>query len=310
MSPSASAPSRAASRPRVDDALLVGLASRLTERDRFVIRLVFEHRVLTTAQIAEVGFDSLRRAEARLAQLHGLRVLERFRPFATAGSAPFHWVLDEAGAHLLAAEAGVEVGELAWRRDRSLALATSQRLAHTVGANGVFTALIAAGRRGGDLRLAQWWSERRCAAEWGALVRPDGYGVIEGHGRRVAFLLEYDAGTERLARLAAKLTGYAALAEAAGAPTWVAFAFASSRREAEARRVLAHPAVPVATAALAGGPDSAGRGPAGAVWLAVGRPGATRRHLVDLGPPGATAGRLGRTSGQAGSAELGQRPSW
>ena len=305
MTGSASSPSRVASRPRVDDALLVGLASRLTERDRFVTRLVFEHRVLTTAQIAEVGFDSLRRAESRLAQLYGLRVLDRFRPFATTGSAPFHWVLDEAGAHLLAAEAGVEVTALPWRRDKALALATSQRLAHAVGANGIFTKLIAAGRAQPDLRLVEWWSERRCAVEWGALVRPDGYGVLQDAGRRVAFLLEYDTGTERLARLAAKLTGYAALAQAAGAATWVAFAFTSPRREAEARRVLTHPAVAVATASLAGGP-----GPAGAVWLPVGRPGATRRHLVDLGPPGATAGHPGRTGGQPDSAGPGPRPRW
>lgn len=305
MTPSASRSSRVAVRPRVDDALLVGLASRVTERDRFVIRLVFEHRVLTTAQVAEVGFDSLRRAEARLAQLHGLRVLDRFRPFATTGSTPFHWVIDEAGAHLLAAEAGVEVSELAWRRDKALALATSQRLAHTVGANGVFTALIAAARARPDLRLVEWWSERRCAGEWGALVRPDGYGVLQDAGRRVAFLLEYDTGTERLGRLAAKLTGYAALAQAAGAATWVAFAFGSPRREAEARRVLTHPAVPVATAALSGGP-----GPAGAVWLPVGRPGAARRHLVDLGPPGATAGHLSRTGGQPDYGGPGPRPPW
>jgi hypothetical protein len=267
-----------ACRPRVDDSLLLSLAARLTDRDRFLIGLIEENRVLTTSQVAEVAFDSVRRAEVRLSQLWRLRVLERFRPFTTKGSAPFHWILDEAGARVRCAELGIEPTDHPWRRDKALALATSQRLAHTVGANGFFTALISSARTQPDHHLATWWSERRCAKEWGELVRPDGYGVWAESRLRLPFLLEHDNGTEPLGRLAAKLGGYADLAAAAGRPTWVLFCFASSRREAEAHRVLSDPRVPVATTALA-----SGQAPDGVVWRPVGCRG--RRQLIDLGDP-------------------------
>ncbi len=65
--------------------------------------------------------------------------------------------------------------------------------------------------------MGAWWSERRCAAEWGDFVRPDAYGVWEEGGDRVEFFVEHDTGTETLARVAAKLDGYRDLAEAEGA---------------------------------------------------------------------------------------------
>ena len=47
--------------------------------------------------------------------------------------------------------------------------------------------------------------ERRCAAEWGEVVRPDGFGALRRAGTVVEFFVEYDAGTETLDRVAAKL---------------------------------------------------------------------------------------------------------
>ncbi|MGH9075607.1 MAG: replication-relaxation family protein, partial [Acidimicrobiales bacterium] len=124
--------------------------------------------------------------------------------------------------------------------------------------------------------LSEWWSERRCAREWGELVRPDAYAVWVEAGASLPFLYEHDNGTERLRRLARKLDGYARLAAEAGHPNWVLFTFAGPRREADARRVLAHPTVPVATAART--PSLA---PDRAVWLPVTGTG-PRLRLVDL----------------------------
>lgn len=266
-------------RPRVSDRLLLGLPARLTDRDRVLIRLLATHQVLTTTQVTDIGFSGRRRTELRLRQLHQLRVLDRFRPLTQTGSAPLHWVLDEAGAVVLAGERGCRLGELDWRRDGTRALATSQHLAHLVGSNGVFTALIGAARGHPDRSLALWWSARRCATEWGEVVRPDGYGTWQEAGRQVAFLLEYDRGTEVLTRLAEKLTGYAELLAAAGRPTPVLFVFLSTGREADARRVLLPAArrlaVPVATAVL-----TAGESGASPVWLPA--DGGIRRRLIDL----------------------------
>src|SRR6266542_1836002 len=56
------------------------LASRLTGRDRELCRLVWEHRVLTSVQCAELVFVSPVTARHRLVILTNLWVLDRFRP--------------------------------------------------------------------------------------------------------------------------------------------------------------------------------------------------------------------------------------
>ncbi len=259
------------------DSRLLAVLGRLTERDRRLCRLLDDHRVLTSSQVADVCFTGERRARMRLAELYALDVLDRFRPRRGGSPVPFHWVLGPLGAALVAAEHGVEVADLAWCRRLVHDLAASQRLAHLVGTNGFFCALARSARARVGCGLEQWWSERRCAAEWGEVVRPDGYGVWTEHATSLPFLLEYDNGTERLERLARKLDGYARLAVAAGHPNWVLFSFGSPRREAEARRVLRHPVVPVATTARV-----ARAAPDGPVWLPASSGGTARVRLVDL----------------------------
>ncbi len=258
------------------DARLLGVVGRLTERDRVLCRLLDDHRVLTTAQVTEVGFSGERRARMRLSELYALDILDRFRPKAWGNPSPFHWVLGPLGAALIAVEAGIDLADLSWRRSLVHDLAASQRLAHLVGLNGFFCSLLGSARTRPGCRLDEWWSERRCAREWGEVVRPDGYGIWSEADTSLPFLLEYDNGTERLERLAAKLDGYVGLAAAAGHPNWVLFSFPSSRRERDARRVLDHQAVPVATASRE--PDTA---PDAAIWLPVRRYG-VRLRLAQL----------------------------
>jgi hypothetical protein len=285
--------------------LAAALAARLTSRDRWLLRMLHEHRVLTTGQITQLAFGTSRAATARLLTLYQLRAIDRFRPLIPAGSAPLYFVLDEAGAAVLAAEDGITPSELGYRRDRALAIALSPQLAHATGANGVFTTLAAAARRTPGTALDCWWSERRCAALWGDTARPDGYGrwhePAPGAGvARTDFFLEYDTGTENLTRLLGKLAGYAALAARTHITTPVLFWLPSARREAalrarlagpppggiQAARAAAIPGVPVATAtpASASGPA----GPAGPAWLLAGSTG-PRRPLSQL--PGTTTGQ-------------------
>jgi len=232
--------------------------------------------VLTTAQVADVGFTGERRARMRLGELHALDVLDRFRPQAWGSPSPFHWVLGPLGAALVAAETSTDPADHTWRRNLAHDLAASQRLAHLVGTNGFFCGLLRSARTRPGCDLEEWWSERRCAREWGEVVRPDGYGIWSEAGTALPFLLEYDNGTERIERLAGKLDGYARLAAAAGHPNWVLFSFESPRRERDARRALAHPAVPVATAAR-----SPGTAPDAAIWLPA-TSGASRLRLAEL----------------------------
>jgi len=268
-------PARASGR----DDPLYELAGRLTERDRSICRLLFDHRVLTTGQVADVGFDSVRKAQARLSVLHAHGVVDRFRFRSWSGTSPYHFTLGPAGAAVVAAERGVTVADLGWHKQTATALATNRQLAHLVGCNGVFTRLIRTARTRSGCQLAEWWSARRCAAVWGEIVRPDAYAVWVEGDTRLPFCFEYDTGTETLGRLAQKLDGYARLAQAVGHATWVLFAFPSPGRHTAARRVLAHPQVPVATAVI--GPHTAPDGP---WWQAVADPRPPGR-LADLGHP-------------------------
>jgi hypothetical protein len=309
---------RAGGRPARSPQLAAELTARLTARDRWLLRMLHEHRVLTTAQVTQLAFGTTRAATARLATLYQYRAVDRFRPLAPAGSSPLHFVLDEAGALLLAEEDGITASELGYRRDRAAAVALSPRLAHDTGANGIFTSLAAAARSSdGRQALERWWGERRCAATWGDRARPDGYcrWAEQQPGQpavTVDFFLEYDSGAEPLTRVVAKLAGYAALAARTGITTPVLFWPPSPRREAALQRRLAGPpppgipgaasaaqvpGVPVATATASASPE----GPAGAAWLPAGRPG-PRLRLAQLAPP-ATAPRSSPADGEPDGGE-------
>lgn len=232
------------------------LAAHLTPRDRWLARMCFEHRVFTTHQIVQLAYPSLRAANHRLRDLFCWRVLDRFQPFLSCGTAPMHYVLDIAGALALAHEDGLDPKTLGYRHQGAIGIAHSLRLAHTVGVNGFFTTLIAASRHpNAPGQLTAWWSEARCARHFGDLVRPDAYGRWRQVDREVEFFLEFDFGTEALPILASKLAGYHQLATATGITTPVLVWLPTTRRETTARRALAdalsqldHPeSVPVAT---------------------------------------------------------------
>jgi hypothetical protein len=255
---------------------LAALTGRLTDRDRTLCQLLHQHRVLTTPQLIDLAFASRNAAEHRLAILHQLGVLDRFRPHHTPGSAPYHYVLGPLGAALLAAEADQEPAQLGYRRDRTLALAHSQRLAHLLGVNSFFCALARAARQDPGAALEVWWSEQRCAAQWGRLVHPDGYGRWREQQTRVDFFLEYDRGSEPAGRLAAKLPGYLQLAQASEIATPLLWWLPTPARETTARQALSGSSLPVATATPH--PDHT---PAGPLWLPLHTSG-PRHRLAQL----------------------------
>jgi hypothetical protein len=286
--------------PNVRRSPLAVLAEHLTARDAWIVAMVHEHRVLTSTQIRQLAFAHERIARRRLALLtNQLRLLDRFRPRRQYGSAPEHYVLGPTGAAYLAVEHQLSPKQFGYSRQRAHQIAISTQLEHHVGCNEVFTRLAAAHHRdpaGG--RLAAWWSERRCQRLWGDLARPDGYGhytlapagTDASGARNLRFFLEYDTGTETLARVAAKLPGYAKLA-AATTPQLVLFYLPGARREENLHRLLAQDAlrVPVATTS----PDAlneATTGPTGPVWRPVTGTGtaripgrrAPRLSLIDL----------------------------
>ena len=276
---------------------MLAAASHLTERDRWLVRLVGEHRVLTTDQLAALGFGSLTTARHRLSVLVRLKVLRRFRPHPETGSAPWHYLLGPVGAALLGAE---DRDEKKWapqvRADRQIALERSQRLAHMTGRNWVFISLAAhAQQAGGQLR--EWLNEAQAADRYEhravvnsgdrwRLPHPDGAATWGQDGREVTFLLEYDTGTEHLPVLAGKLDGYQVLAAGlawTGDPCPpLLFCFPSPRREQGARRALAagRDAASLRIASTAADPRSVSL--AGPVWLPLLGETSRQVRLIDL----------------------------
>lgn len=268
---------------------MLAAAAHLTDRDRDLVRLIGQHRVLTTDQVAALAFGSPITARHRLAVLVRLGVLRRFRPQREVGSAPWHYVLGPIGAALLGVE---DRDERKWaphvRADRQLSLERSQRRGHLTGVNGFFVALAIYAREGGG-ELRDWRSEQETAEylyqrTWEAEYEPhpDGLGIWAEGGRDICFLLEYDTGSEHLPQLAAKLPSYAE-----GARTNmvlqvpILFCFPTPRREQSARKALARVSashdLQIATAAL----NPRLTCPAGPVWMTLhGEHGPMR--LIDL----------------------------
>jgi len=255
---------------------LADLAARLTPRDRQLCRLLAEHRVLTSHQLTDLAFNHLDTAEDRLRTLATLEVLDRFRPRRDTGSAPYYYVLGPLGAAVLAAEQGIGVAELDYRRATALAIAHHRRLGELVHGNGFFAALARYARGHGDAQLVLWWSPRRCQATWGARIQPQGFGRWRECGAVLDFFLECDA-AGALGRLTGALAGYEELAGANPQLATVTLLWiATAEREAEVRASLHPRACLVAT-----GTEQSRRNPAEAVWLPLGASG-LRRRLAEL----------------------------
>lgn len=284
---------------RIAGTQLAALAGRLTPQDRALCRLLAEHQVLAVDHAADLLYGSAHTARHRLLALHQLRVVDRFRPLVPlgAGSAPYHYVLGEAGATVLAAELGVEVHQLGYRRDHALAVAHSPTLPWLLAVNGFFAALAAAAHAQPDAGLLAWWPARRCTQQWGELVQPDAYGRWRHAGVEIDFFLEIpqpppglsdpitlDGGQPRnpdaagdgwVQRLAGKLGGYAQLTDGTQIPTPVLVWLPTQQLEAEARAGLPSLPMPVLTA------HHTPAGPAGPSWRPLGTLG-PRQTLTSL----------------------------
>lgn len=254
-------------RRRVGRLEVLETRSWLTERDRAICSDIYEHKVLTAAQIQQLHFTHPRIASRRLLKLFDHQVLDRFRPRENTGSAPNHYILGDVGLHVIAGERGLDLRKLRDRQLCDLKLAYSPRLRHLVAVNDFFTRLIVACRADAHHRVERWWSERRCAAECRNVVRPDGFGGVVAHEATCSFFFELDRGTERGNRLTNKLTAYEWFTRInPGTADALLFLFPSPEREFHARAKLA----PIGGLEIATShQDLFYRAPIGRIWLPV-----------------------------------------
>jgi Replication-relaxation len=147
---------------RVSADRVLELASHLTERDREIVLCLHDHQLLTTDQLELLFFSSKRRAQDRLLFLYRHRLLDRFYPPSPfgAGKPQAHWLLDEAGAILVAAILGVERKQLGWHRHD---WASHPQLRHRLELNRFVTDLIAATHPSPAMGVRAWYSNRNAA---------------------------------------------------------------------------------------------------------------------------------------------------
>ncbi|RKS04936.1 protein involved in plasmid replication-relaxation [Nocardiopsis sp. Huas11] len=239
---------------------------RIMPRDLQVLGGVHDHKVMRTEHLHHLYFPGAgeRSVRLRLRKLHGYGLLDRFRPLSLRGSNPYHWVLGSAGARLLAQKRGAEA--VSYRFERAAGVADSPRLGHILGLVDCLVAFTLAARTTPGAELVQWLNEAECAQRWGRHARPDAYVRWEQEGEQAHVFVEYDTGSETLAMVRDKMTGYADLARATRFPSVVLFVVHSRSRESNLAGVLAPRSSSRAAAYLATYADLAGPGPAGAVW--------------------------------------------
>ncbi len=198
-------------RPRRFTSQDVGrLASHLTERDRQIALDCFDHRVLTTDQIKRLHFTDTRTTVARLDVLYRLRVLDRFRPSRPRGrgTAPYHWILDEGGALIVAADKGMERSKLGWQHAVAVSVATSRKLTHHVEVNEFVVRFAVEAQAAGGM-LTHWHGERWLHGAFDSMPLPDTYAALGFRDRpALHMLVELDRATETLETLRDKAERY------------------------------------------------------------------------------------------------------
>jgi hypothetical protein len=203
---------------RVSAERVFELARHLTERDREIAMVLFEQQLLTTDQLTLLFFSSRRRAQDRLLFLYRHRVVDRFYPPAPFGygKPQAHWLLDEAGAILVAARLGVERKKLGWQRRGDWG--SHPQLAHRLETNRFVTDLIAATLPEPTMGVMWWTGPARAARSLDvhphvSPPRPDaGFELVSSAGS-IECYLEWDRATETKERLRDKLRAYLSVHE-------------------------------------------------------------------------------------------------
>jgi hypothetical protein len=255
------------------------ILSHLTGRDHTILGWLYDHRVMTTDQIATALFPSLDTAQDRLRSLYVAGLLDRGRMHREGGGKySWRYMLDRPGWEIVAAVRGDRPPP---RRDkvraRNTNLVLSPKTTHLLGVNGFFTSLVGQARTHPGTELAQWRSEWQAAQmvpvvmAIGTRIRPDGWAVWTEQDEPTAFFFEYDTGTEPLATLVEKVANYAEFYRTG--PRWpVLFWLPSRTRETNFHDRVDDIAALVATAVA-----ERGTTPADALWWLYGSTGSRMR---------------------------------
>ena len=171
--------------------------------DHGIVGLLQAHRVLTTPQLITLTGRPERTIDYRLGRLRARSLVDRTRPYAASGSAPFFWWLTRSGARL------VEGTSPAPGKGTPNPLF----LRHTAAIAGLYVALLDAGPTVG-LELTGWRRDEDAWEDWSnyhgaGRLRPDAYAEVrldvDGAEGMAGAFVEVDFATMDQARLRAKV---------------------------------------------------------------------------------------------------------
>lgn len=191
-------------------------AMRETERDRVILQLVYDYRILSQRQLEQLLGKARSTMQQSLVRLYDHRYLERIPvPIVEIGSSPYLYILDKQGIETLQRQ-GIE--DFTGVPDKDVSLMFME---HTLAINKFRIAMTQACHEAG-WTIPIWRTENEIKADYDKVtikgkgsrpkvipIVPDSYFVIESPDRGVAhFFLELDRGTMKHDLFQAKVEGY------------------------------------------------------------------------------------------------------
>lgn len=189
----------------------VSTARRLDQREREILRALYDNEVLLTYQLKVLFFSSLRRCQDVLKKLKDLKLVERDTPAQVgSGRAQSMWTLTESGVRVVAVLLRKPRSHLDWM-PRDSFHASDKHLDHLLGVNRFFVSLVEASLLHEGHGLEKWVPAKQVVSKnnW---VTHDGLGRYQHPDGACDFYFEYDRATEWHDQLMRKLRGYILMA--------------------------------------------------------------------------------------------------
>jgi hypothetical protein len=188
----------------------------LQERDKEILKAVYQYRFLSSSQIKDMFFGCTTRANTRLRILWENNLLERhyIRPLAFHGSDEAIHSIGKEGVDIVSDILGVDREMVARVRDRYKTL-KPLFIQHLLEINDFSINFISLTEKHPELRMERWLNEQDAQDEYqtqenGKTIyfKPDGYGRYWHRDRLYSFFLELDRSTEDNGRFEDKVKSY------------------------------------------------------------------------------------------------------
>lgn len=181
-----------------------GIAARLSSVDHQLLVLLNAYRILTTPHLIALSGRPERTVDYRLTRLRTAGLVDRTRPYAASGSAPFFWWLTRSGAHVVEGTSPAP----------GKATPNPLFLRHTAAIAGLYVALFDVGPII-EMRCESWVRDELAWEDWKPTLgrtkhlRPDAYVEVslevDGEVGRAGAFIEVDFATMDQPRLRAKV---------------------------------------------------------------------------------------------------------